>query len=261
MSSPPRQASLAARPHPSSHLPRAHAVFHVRDDGVRLGALALHLPALDHERSSRAQPRGHPAQRRAAADLLATARAVGAARAIARIAAGIRAKDASSVVPLLFARYFPGLVRRGRRCCNRHRRARACCDHEHRRGESCSQATSFASSRRNARPWRRSIAKVFTLAFARFALLFIFFVPVPYAIDFQLLGGALMLQIFPAFVLGLWTRWFHPKALLAGWACGLLASCAMAYARGFTPNYTLHAFGGYAHGVHRASTHCYSTCS
>jgi SSS family solute:Na+ symporter len=49
-----------------------------------------------------------------------------------------------------------------------------------------------------------------------------------------------MLQIFPAFVFGLWTRWFHPKALLTGWACGLLASCAMAYASGFTSNYTVH---------------------
>ena len=49
-----------------------------------------------------------------------------------------------------------------------------------------------------------------------------------------------MLQTFPAFVLGLWTRWFHPKALLAGWACGLVASCAMAYAGRFTSNFTLH---------------------
>ncbi|MBV9233341.1 MAG: sodium:solute symporter, partial [Candidatus Eremiobacteraeota bacterium] len=75
------------------------------------------------------------------------------------------------------------------------------------------------------------------------ALLFVFFVPVPFAIDFQLLGGALMLQVFPAFVLGLWTDWFHPKALLAGWICGVAASCAMAYAAGFTPNFTLHALG------------------
>jgi SSS family solute:Na+ symporter len=88
------------------------------------------------------------------------------------------------------------------------------------------------------------IAKRLTLAICAVALLFIFFVPVPYAIDFQLLGGALMLQIFPAFVLGLWTRWFHPKALLAGWACGLVASGAMAYAGGFNANYSLHAFGG-----------------
>jgi len=52
-----------------------------------------------------------------------------------------------------------------------------------------------------------------------------------------------MLQIFPAFVFGLWTRWFHPKALLAGWASGLIASCIMAYESGFTSNFTLHAFG------------------
>jgi SSS family solute:Na+ symporter len=58
-----------------------------------------------------------------------------------------------------------------------------------------------------------------------------------------------MLQIFPAFVLGLWTRWFHPKALLAGWACGLIASCAMAYASGFSSNYTLHLRGGSVTGL------------
>ncbi len=45
-------------------------------------------------------------------------------------------------------------------------------------------------------------------------------------------------------MLGLWTRWFDPKALLAGWACGLVASCSMAYASGFASNFTLHAFGG-----------------
>ena len=53
-----------------------------------------------------------------------------------------------------------------------------------------------------------------------------------------------MLQVFPAFVLGLWTDWLRPKALLAGWACGVLLSCAMAYAAGFTPNFTLHFLGG-----------------
>ena len=92
-------------------------------------------------------------------------------------------------------------------------------------------------------PVETLVAKLLTLAVCAFALLFVFFVPVPYAIDFQLLGGALMLQIFPAFVLGLWTRWFHPRALLTGWACGLVASCAMAYASGFTSNFTLHVFG------------------
>ncbi|MBV8066588.1 MAG: sodium:solute symporter [Candidatus Eremiobacteraeota bacterium] len=158
-------------------------------------------------------------------------------------ASGIVSKDATNVVPLLFARYFPdwftgitdaaivigALVPAAIMCIG--------------------AANLFASNVfREFSPERSSVetrvAKLLTLAVAAFALLFIFFVPVPYAIDFQLLGGALMLQIFPAFVLGLWTRWFHPAALLSGWACGLVASCAMAYASNFTSNFTLHAFGG-----------------
>jgi len=159
------------------------------------------------------------------------------------VAAGIAVKDANSVVPLLFVRYFPdwfagvadaavvigALVPAAVMCIG--------------------AANLFASNVfREFCPERSAVetlvAKLLTLAIAGFALLFIFFVPVPYAIDFQLLGGALMLQIFPAFVLGLWTRWFQPKALLLGWACGLAASCAMAYASGFAPNYTVRAFGG-----------------
>ena len=91
---------------------------------------------------------------------------------------------------------------------------------------------------------RTTFARILTLAMCAGALLFILFVPVPYAIDFQLLGGALMLQTFPAFVLGLWTRWFNPRALLAGWAAGIATSCTMAYASGFAPNFTARAFGG-----------------
>ncbi len=159
------------------------------------------------------------------------------------LAAGISPKDSSSVVPLLFARFFPGwfagladaavvigaLVPAAIMCIG--------------------AANLFASNVfRDFSPQRSPVetltAKLLTLAIAAFAILFIFFVPVPYAIDFQLLGGALMLQIFPAFVFGLWTRWFHPKALLAGWASGVFASCAMAYASGFSSNVTLHGFGG-----------------
>jgi SSS family solute:Na+ symporter len=158
------------------------------------------------------------------------------------VAAGISVKDATNVVPLLFARYFPGWFA-------------GVADAAIVIGAlvpaaimSIGAANLFASNVfREFSPQRSPvetvIAKVLTLFMCAFALLFVFFVPVPYAIDFQLLGGALMLQIFPAFVLGLWTRWFHPKALLAGWACGLVASCAMAYASGFTSNVTLHAFG------------------
>ncbi|MBV9717886.1 MAG: sodium:solute symporter [Candidatus Eremiobacteraeota bacterium] len=159
------------------------------------------------------------------------------------VAAGIVARDASSVVPLLFTRYFPGwfagladaaivigaLVPAAIMCIG--------------------AANLFASNVfREFSPARSPvetlIAKLLTLGMCACALLFVFFIPVPYAIDFQLLGGALMLQIFPAFVLGLWTQWFRPKALLAGWVCGLLASGAMAYAAGFNSNFTIHAFGG-----------------
>ena len=159
------------------------------------------------------------------------------------LAAGISTKDTTSVVPQLFARFFPNWFV-------------GVADAAIAIGAlvpaaimSIGAANLFASNVfREFSPQRSQvetvIAKRLTLAICAVALLFIFFVPVPYAIDFQLLGGALMLQIFPAFVLGLWTRWFHPKALLAGWACGLVASGAMAYAGGFNANYSLHAFGG-----------------
>jgi SSS family solute:Na+ symporter len=158
------------------------------------------------------------------------------------VAAHIVAKDASSVVPLLFARFFPdwfagvadaavvigALVPAAIMCIG---------------AANLFASNVFREFSPQRTPVETLIAKVLTLAMCAFALLFVFWVPVPYAIDFQLLGGALMLQIFPAFVLGLWTRWFHPQALLAGWACGLIASCAMAYAAGFSSNFALHVFG------------------
>ena len=42
------------------------------------------------------------------------------------------------------------------------------------------------------------------------------------AINFQLLGGIWILQTLPAIVLGLYTRWLHRWALLAGWAVGMV---------------------------------------
>ncbi|MBV9276871.1 MAG: sodium:solute symporter [Candidatus Eremiobacteraeota bacterium] len=71
-------------------------------------------------------------------------------------------------------------------------------------------------------------AKLLCVAVCAAALLINLRLRVEYAIDFQLLGGSLMLQAFPAAVLGLYTRWFHPKALLCGWAVGVGASILMA---------------------------------
>ena len=85
--------------------------------------------------------------------------------------------------------------------------------------------------------------KILTVAICFLALYLVTSLPVSYAVYFQLLGGAWMLQAFPSFVCGLYTRWFHPKALLLGWACGMIASTMMAVSGGFQPNITLHLLG------------------
>lgn len=69
------------------------------------------------------------------------------------------------------------------------------------------------------------------------------FVRPQFAINFQLLGGAWILQIFPAVVLGLYTRWFHPGALFAGWLAGMAAATWMALDSHFATFYPLHVGG------------------
>ncbi len=64
------------------------------------------------------------------------------------------------------------------------------------------------------------VAKLVSLVVKAGALVFIIFVPVPYAIQFQLLGGILMIQAVPAVMIGLYTRALNGWALLIGWAAG-----------------------------------------
>ncbi len=82
------------------------------------------------------------------------------------------------------------------------------------------------------------------------ALVFILFVPTPYAIQLQLLGGIWIIQTLPAVMLGVYTRWFNDWALLVGWAAGILAGTAMAIATKLTAIYPLtlagHNFPGYS---------------
>jgi SSS family solute:Na+ symporter len=54
-----------------------------------------------------------------------------------------------------------------------------------------------------------------------------------FSIDLQLIGGVIILQTLPPIVIGLWTRWAHAWALLAGWAVGMIAGLYMVYD---TPN-------------------------
>jgi len=65
-------------------------------------------------------------------------------------------------------------------------------------------------------------AKVASLLVKFGALAFVLFVSTTYALDLQLLGGVWILQTFPAIVVGLYTRFFHRWALLAGWAVGMV---------------------------------------
>jgi SSS family solute:Na+ symporter len=65
-----------------------------------------------------------------------------------------------------------------------------------------------------------------------------------YAIQLQLLGGIWIIQTLPAVLIGLYTRWFNPWALLAGWAAGTFAGTYMAASVGFAASYPL-AVGGW----------------
>ena len=96
-----------------------------------------------------------------------------------------------------------------------------------------------------------NMAKLVSLIVKFGALLFIVFVPQQYAINLQLIGSILILQILPAVVTGLYTRWFDSKALLLGWAAGIAAGVWMVATLDFKGSiYDLHAFGlviaGYA---------------
>ena len=50
-----------------------------------------------------------------------------------------------------------------------------------------------------------------------------------FSINLQLLGGIWILQTFPAVVIGLYTRWFHRYALIAGWAVAMAYGTIQAY--------------------------------
>jgi len=144
------------------------------------------------------------------------------------IAAGIVTKDGNQIVPMLFARYFPdwfagvadaaivigALVPAAIMAIG-----------------AANLLTSNVLNQFTPQrpPSETRTAKALTLVVCAAALIFVVELPVQYAITLQLLGGAWMLQIFPTFALGLFTRWFHPKALLLGWACGMIAGTGMAY--------------------------------
>lgn len=76
-------------------------------------------------------------------------------------------------------------------------------------------------------------AKITSLIVKFGALLFIIFMPLKYAIQLQLLGGIWISQTIPAVIVGLYTRWLNPWALIMGWAAGLIAGTWMAASLSF----------------------------
>ncbi|HEV8017792.1 MAG TPA: sodium:solute symporter family protein [Steroidobacteraceae bacterium] len=89
------------------------------------------------------------------------------------------------------------------------------------------------------------MAKLVSLIVKVGALAFILLVPTKFAIYMQLLGGIWIIQTLPAVMLGAYTRWFNPWALLIGWALGTFAGTAMAIAAELKPTFPLE-FAGYS---------------
>ncbi|MGH8155927.1 MAG: sodium:solute symporter family protein [Rhodanobacteraceae bacterium] len=65
------------------------------------------------------------------------------------------------------------------------------------------------------------VAKVVALLVIILALVFILGAPTKFVINFQLAGGAWMLQILPALFLALFIPWLDKRAVIAGWAVGI----------------------------------------
>jgi SSS family solute:Na+ symporter len=73
------------------------------------------------------------------------------------------------------------------------------------------------------------VAKIASLVVKLGAVLAILFIDPQFSIDLQLIGGAIILQTLPSVALGLYTRWMHRGALIAGWAVGMVVALWMLY--------------------------------
>ncbi|HET6292718.1 MAG TPA: sodium:solute symporter [Kribbella sp.] len=73
------------------------------------------------------------------------------------------------------------------------------------------------------------VSKLASLLVKFGALVFVLGMDKTISLNLQLLGGIWILQTFPAIVGGLFTRWFHRWALLAGWAVAMVFGTIEAY--------------------------------
>ena len=76
--------------------------------------------------------------------------------------------------------------------------------------------------RKDAGPKQEAqVAKIASLVVKLGAIAAILFIDPQFSIDLQLIGGVIILQTLPAVAIGLYTRWFHRGALIAGWVAGM----------------------------------------
>ncbi len=97
----------------------------------------------------------------------------------------------------------------------------------------------------NCTPAQEALAaKLASFALKLGALFFVLLFQTSYAIQLQLLGGIWICQTLPAVLIALYTRFFNPWGLLAGWAAGIAAGTAMVVELGLKSSiYPLHIFG------------------
>jgi SSS family solute:Na+ symporter len=74
-----------------------------------------------------------------------------------------------------------------------------------------------------------AVAKIASLVVKVGAVAFIIFLDPQFSIDLQLIGGIIILQTAPAVAIGLYTRWLHRTALIAGWVAGMGLGLWMLY--------------------------------
>lgn len=161
------------------------------------------------------------------------------------LAAGIHTKSTSAAVPLLFLKEFPGwFAGFGFAAIAIGALVPAAI-------MSIAASNLFTRNiyksffKKNATPKHEaSVAKIVSLLVKVGALVFIVGFPQQYAISMQQVGGILVLQTVPALIFGLYTRWFHRRALLIGWLVGIIYGIYMWGTTGYkSTTYALNLFG------------------
>ena len=170
--------------------------------------------------------------------------AIGVSHDAAIRAGGLRRTATTSRCPR-FHGDVPGLVRRRGVRGDRDRRSGAGGDHVDRDRQylhaqhlpGVHQSGLHGSSRES------QVAKIVSLIIKAGALVFIFFVPLQYALWLQLLGGVWIVQTAPSVIIGLYTRLFHGWALFFGWLAGIFPGTWMVLDNNYAPVYPLHILG------------------